>query len=99
MSKTLFIESIAAKTGLSKTDAEKAFTAAMATITETLSVTGSIQITGLGSFKIVDTAPRQGRNPQTGEILEIPAGKRVKFSAAKALRDKLKADDEDEEQN
>lgn len=97
MSKTLFIESISAKTGLSKTDAEKAFTAAMATITETLSVTGSIQITGLGSFKIIDTSARQGRNPQTGESIEIPAGKRVKFSASKVLRDKLKADDDEEE--
>jgi len=44
----------------------------------------------IGKFSVVDTAARKGRNPQTGEEIQIPAGKRVKFSAKKALKEAIK---------
>jgi DNA-binding protein HU-beta len=48
---------------------------------------GEIVLHGIGTLTVVDTAARQGRNPQTGEAIEIPAGKRIKLKACKALKD------------
>lgn len=48
---------------------------------------GQISLHGIGTLSVVDTAARKGRNPQTGEEIDIPAGKRIKLKAAKALKD------------
>lgn len=50
---------------------------------------GRIQ-TGFGIIKVVDTAEKKGRNPQTGEAIIIPAGRKIKFKASKIIRDNLK---------
>lgn len=48
---------------------------------------GQITLLGIGTISVADTAARKGRNPATGEAIDIPAGKRIKLKAAKALKD------------
>ena len=60
-----------------------------ASITKALNEGDAVQLTGFGSFKVGDRAARKGRNPQTGETIDIAARKVVKFSAGKALKDAL----------
>jgi DNA-binding protein HU-beta len=48
-----------------------------------------VSVSGFGSFKVVKRAARKGRNPRTGEDLQIPASKTVKFTAGKALKESL----------
>ncbi len=55
-----------------------------------LKINGKFELKDVGIFQVMDTAARTGRNPSTGEVLEIPAGKRVKFKVAKSIKDSLK---------
>jgi nucleoid DNA-binding protein len=71
---------------ITKTQAEAILDTFIADIRNELAKTGKSEVCGLGTFKTVDTQARQGRNPKTGEAIEIPAGKRIKFSACKALK-------------
>ena len=57
---------------------------------EVLDNLDTVDLFGPGTLKVVKRAARRGRNPQTGETLEIPAGWRVKFTVSKALKDALK---------
>ncbi len=75
----------------SNASAKRAFNAVGATIFDTLSFGESVRWRGLGSFKIRQRKPRKGRNPQTGEEIQIPARKAITFSPAKALKQKLNA--------
>ncbi len=50
-----------------------------------------VTLIGFGTFKVSKTAARKGRNPQTGKPLQIKAGKRVRFTAGKALKDSVKS--------
>lgn len=56
------------------------------TIKQELLNNAKFELKDVGTFKILDTAARTGRNPATGESIEIPAGKRIKFKAAKGLK-------------
>jgi nucleoid DNA-binding protein len=56
-------------------------------ISEALSEKDTVQIAGFGNFKVSERKPRTGRNPQTGESIEIPARNAPKFVPAKALKD------------
>jgi DNA-binding protein HU-beta len=58
-------------------------------LAETLKKGDAIAISGFGSFKVVERKARKGRNPRTGEEIQIPAGKAVKFSPGKALKESL----------
>lgn len=58
-------------------------------VTETLKNGEEFNIAGFGSFKVKDVAGRTGRNPQTGDSIQIPARKRVKFTAGKFLKDSV----------
>jgi DNA-binding protein HU-beta len=89
--KTL-IESLRSKdpeTFTSKASARRALNAVGAVIFDVLSGSEGVRWGGLGSFKIRQRKPRKGRNPRTGEELQIPARKVITFSAAKALKQRL----------
>ena len=78
---------IAEKAGLTKKDAERALNATIDTIAAALAQGDKVQIAGLGSFEVKTREARTGRNPQTGETIQIAASKLPAFKAAKALKD------------
>ncbi|MBR5569264.1 MAG: HU family DNA-binding protein [Oscillospiraceae bacterium] len=87
MNKTEIISAIAEKAGLTKKDAERALNATIDTIAAALAQGDKVQIAGLGSFEVKTREARTGRNPQTGETIQIAASKLPAFKAAKALKD------------
>jgi len=87
MNKTELVEAIAAKTELSKKDAEKALKAFVDVVTDELKKGGKIQLVGFGTFEVSERAAREGRNPLTGAKMTIAASKAPKFKAGKALKD------------
>ncbi|MGI6492631.1 MAG: HU family DNA-binding protein [Pelotomaculum sp.] len=87
MNKAKLISSVAEKTELTKKDAEKAVSAVLDSIVEALSRNDRVQLVGFGTFEIRERAARKGRNPQTGEEINIAAAKVPVFKAGKALRD------------
>ena len=89
MNKTELIAAIAEKTGLSKKDSEAAVSTVVDTITEALKAEDKVQLVGFGSFEVKKRAARTGRNPQTGETIEIAAAKLPVFKAGKALKDAI----------
>ena len=91
MNKSELVSSMAEKSGLTKKDAEKALKAFEETLTEALINGSKIQMVGFMSFEVSERAAREGRNPQTGEPMQIPASKTVKFKVGKALKDAINA--------
>ena len=78
---------VAARAGLSKAQTDQALTAFIEHLQTTLGQGDKISLPGVGQFEVAERAARQGRNPQTGEPINIPASKAVKFKAGKALKD------------
>ena len=91
MNKTELIAAVAEKAELSKKDAEKAVKAFTDVVSEELVNGGKIQIVGFGTFEVSERAAREGRNPKSGEVMNIPASKTPKFKAGKALKDMVNA--------
>lgn len=91
MNKTEMITAMSEKAEISKKDAEKALTAFTNIVADTIKNKDKVQITGFGTFEVVERAARIGRNPQTGESIQIQASKSPKFKASKALKDAVKA--------
>ncbi|MGI6118531.1 MAG: HU family DNA-binding protein [Bilifractor sp.] len=87
MNKTELVAAVAEKAGLSKKDAEAAVKAFIDSVSEELKKGGKVQLVGFGTFEVSERAARQGRNPQTGETIEISASKTPRFKAGKALKD------------
>lgn len=87
MNKTELIAQIAAKSGLSKKDAEKALAATVDSITEAVVAGDKVQLVGFGSFESKTREARMGRNPKTKEAIEIPATRVPVFKAGRALKD------------
>lgn len=87
MNKTELVDAIAAKTELSKKDAEKALKAFVDVVTEELKKGEKIQLVGFGTFEVSERAARTGRNPRTKEEMTIAASKAPKFKAGKQLKD------------
>lgn len=87
MNKAELVAAIAEKTELSKKDSEKALKAFVDVVTEELTKGEKIQLVGFGTFEVAERAAREGRNPQTGEVMKIAASKAPKFKAGKALKD------------
>ena len=87
MNKTELISAIAANSGLSKKDSEKALSATVDVITNALIAGDKVQLVGFGIFDIKDRAARIGRNPKTKEVINIPATRTPQFKAGKALKD------------
>ncbi|NNU92358.1 HU family DNA-binding protein [Geobacillus sp. NFOSA3] len=90
MNKTDLINAVAETSGLSKKDATKAVDAVFESITEALRKGDKVQLIGFGNFEVRERAARKGRNPQTGEEMEIPASKVPAFKPGKALKDAVK---------
>ena len=89
MNKTELVAAMADAAGLSKKDAEKALKAFTDVVAEELKKDGKVQLVGFGTFEVSKRAAREGRNPQTGKTMSIPASKAHKFKAGKALKDSI----------
>lgn len=86
MKKSEMISVIAEKTGVSKSEAEKVFNATFDMFKEELAKGEKVSVAGYGTFKISERAAREGRNPLTGEKLQIAASKSVSFKAGTELK-------------
>lgn len=89
MNKMELVAAIAEEAGLSKKDAEKALKAFTDVVAGELKKGGKVQLVGFGTFEVSERAAREGRNPQTGESMQIAASKNPKFKAGKALKDSI----------
>lgn len=89
MTKAEMISAISEKAGVSKVDADKVFAALLAVMTEELKKGEKVKLPEFGGFEVKTRAARKGLNPQTKEVIDIPASKVVGFKAAKALKEVL----------
>ncbi len=89
MNRMELVAAIAEQTELSKKDAEKALKAFTDVVAEELKKGEKIQLVGFGTFEVSERPAREGRNPQTGQTMQIAASKAPKFKAGKALKDAL----------
>ena len=90
MTKVELIAAVAANAGLTKKDADKAVSATLDVITETLQKGEKVSLVGFGTFEVRERKERQGRNPQTRDPMTNPASNLPAFSAGKALKDAVK---------
>ncbi|KIL12221.1 hypothetical protein B4127_1552 [Bacillus pumilus] len=90
MNKTELVSAVVEATGLAKKEVVTVVEATLDAIESTLKEEGQVKIAGFGTFEVATRAARKGRNPQTGEEIEIPETKAPKFKAAKALKDAVK---------
>ncbi|MCE8024623.1 MULTISPECIES: nucleoid-associated protein HU-beta [Halomonadaceae] len=89
MNKSELIEAIAASADIPKAAASRALDAMVDTVTESLKKGDSVSLVGFGTFSVKERAARTGRNPQTGQPIEISAAKVPSFKAGKALKDSV----------
>jgi DNA-binding protein HU-beta len=82
-------ERLAADHGLSKADARKAVDSVFAAIIDAAASGDEVALSGFGKFKAKDTAAREGRNPATGDKIQIAASRKLTFAPAKAVKDRL----------
>lgn len=85
--KEALVKQVADRANLTQTDANKALTAALEIIMETVADGGKVTLTGFATFERVDKAARPGRNPKTGETIQIPARKAPKIVAGKTFKE------------
>ena len=89
MNKTELIAAVAEKSALSKKDAEKAVSAVLSTITETLKASEKVQLVGFGTVEVRERPAHKGHNPMTGAEIQIAASKAPAFKAGKAFKEAL----------
>jgi DNA-binding protein HU-beta len=89
MNKSELIDHIASQADISKVQAKKAVDSYHDAVTAELRAGNKVEIAGFGSFSVSERAARTGRNPKTGEALQIKAAKVPKFKAGKGLREAL----------
>ncbi len=89
MTKAELVAAIASDANLTKADAERALNAFMANVAKSLKKSGKLTLTGFGTFSVSNRKARTGRNPQTGETIQIKASKTVKFKPGKALKESI----------
>lgn len=87
LNKNDLIAKVAEAADLSKADAGKAVDAVFDSISGALSSGGEVRLVGFGTFAVAQRAATKGRNPRTGEEIDIPASKQPKFKAGKGLKD------------
>lgn len=87
MNKSQLVEEIAHGADIAKADAEAALNALMASVKAELAEGGKVELVGFGSFSVSERAAREGRNPQTGDTIQIAAASVPKFKPGKALKD------------
>ncbi len=90
MNKSELISQVAEMTSLSKKDAAKAVDAVFEAITEALKKGEKVQLIGFGNFEVRERSARKGRNPQTGEEIDIAASRVPAFKPGKALKEEVK---------
>lgn len=89
MNKGELVDQIAQKASVTKKQADAVLSAALETIMEAVSEDDKVTLVGFGSFESRDRKAREGRNPKTGEKMEIPATKVPAFSAGKLFKEKV----------
>lgn len=89
MNNTDLAEHLATAHGITKADARKYVDGVFAAIADAAAKGDEIALNGFGKFKVKDTPARQGRNPSTGEAIQIAASKKLAFTPAKAVKDRL----------
>lgn len=89
MNKAQLIDAMAKKMGTNKDTAESAINAFVDTITETLQAGDSVKLIGFGTFVLKESAARKGKNPQTGEEIEIKASKTPALRIGKSYKSKF----------
>jgi len=89
MNKADFVAKIAEKAGLTRKQADAAVVAFTQTVTEALKAGDKVQLMGFGTFEIKDRPARTGRNPATGETIEIAASKAPVFKVGKSFKDEF----------
>lgn len=90
MTKAELIAQVAGEAQVRKVDAEKAINALIKIISEALKADGRLALAGFGTFGVAERKAREGRNPQTGKPIKIPATRVVKFKPGKQLKDSVK---------
>ncbi len=89
MNKAQLIDAMASEANLTKADAKKALDAFIKTTADTLKAGDKVSLVGFGAFSVTERSARTGRNPKTGEEMQIPAKKVVKFKAGSELSDSV----------
>ena len=89
MNKAELIATIAEEAGITKTQANTALDAFVGAVTKTLKKGDKVTLVGFGTFSVSKRAARNGRNPQTGEVIKIKARKVARFKAGKELSGKI----------
>lgn len=87
MNKNDLVSAVADSAGLSKADAAKAVDGVFDAISGALAGGGEVRVVGFGTFSVANRKATTGRNPRTGEAIQIPASKQPKFKAGKGLKD------------
>ncbi len=90
MNKSELIDSISTESGLSKADTQRALDATIESITKALKKGDTVSLVGFGTFSVKERAARTGRNPATGETINIKASKNPSFKAGKGFKDAIK---------
>jgi DNA-binding protein HU-beta len=86
MNKTDLIDAVVASTGISKSDGANAIDSMLNAISGALKDGDEVRLTGFGTFCVAQRKASEGRNPRTGEVIQIPASKLPKFKPGKALK-------------
>ncbi len=89
MTKAELIEAMAERANTSKAAAKRFVEAFTDTVADALKKGDKVTLVGFGTFSVTERKPRKGRNPRSGEVIDIPGGKAPKFKAGKALKDKV----------
>ena len=87
MNKNDLVAAVSDNTGLSRADTTKAVDGVFDAITDSLKAKTEVRLVGFGTFHVTRRAASKGRNPQTGEAIDIPASNQPKFKAGKGLKD------------
>ena len=87
MNKNDLVAQVAADAEITKADSAKAVDAVFETITKSLKGGQEVRLVGFGTFSVTKRRATEGRNPRTGEKIQIPASKQPKFKAGKGLKD------------
>ena len=96
MNKNDLVAAVASNSGLSKADATKVVDGVFNSVTAALSRGENVMLVGFGTFSVVDRKASVGRNPRTGERIQIPAARRPKFKAGKNLKQSVNIPSEPE---
>ena len=89
MNRNELVDAVSSKTDMKKSEASKAVDAVFDSIAEALKDGDEVRLVGFGTFSVASRAASEGRNPRTGEKIQIAASKQAKFKPGKGLRDSL----------